>query len=340
MRKIELPDELDGLDVIASVSGGKDSTALVLALREAEIPAQYVFADTGWEAPETYDYLDLLRDRLGIKIDVVGHPGGMVAKIRARAGFPPRTARWCTIELKVQPLRAWHDAYTARTGRETVNTVGVRGDESASRAKMPELEDEAQGSDSWGGWVWRPLLHWSIEDVLQIHRRHAIPVNPLYQRGHNRVGCFPCIYATKEEIRLTADYAPEIIDKIEDLEQYAETERAIRNAAHIPTEKRPLRYSSPQAYYFQTRNGLGPMNIRQIVAWSRTDRRGLPVLAPQPTGGCMRWGLCETLSGDGSSSDATTEADDLAGLEHLSVPRSATALAERQLWFDFLRDTK
>jgi hypothetical protein len=61
-----------------------------------------------------------------------------------------------------------------------------------------------------------------------------------------------------------------------------------------------------QATYFQTRNHIAPMNIRQIVAWSRTDRKGLPVLAPQPTGGCMRWGLCETQPEAGA--DVATDA--------------------------------
>lgn len=111
---LAVPPDGANLMVIASVSGGKDSTALILALREAEIPARYVFADTDWEAPETYAYLDLLRARLGITIDVVRcASSGMRASIRARARFPGRMQRWCTKELKLEPLRDYHDAVIA-----------------------------------------------------------------------------------------------------------------------------------------------------------------------------------------------------------------------------------
>lgn len=106
--KLTRPAGHDDSVFVVSVSGGKDSTATVLALREAEIPARYVFADTGWEVPQTYDYLAELERLLSIKIDRVGKPGGMVAAAAAR--FPSRVQRWCTKELKIQPLRAYHDA--------------------------------------------------------------------------------------------------------------------------------------------------------------------------------------------------------------------------------------
>jgi 3'-phosphoadenosine 5'-phosphosulfate sulfotransferase (PAPS reductase)/FAD synthetase len=83
------------------VSGGKDSTATALALVEAGIPHRRVFADTRWEAPETYDHLDMLRAKLG-PIDVVGYPGGMPAKIREGARFASRMQRWCTRERRPQ----------------------------------------------------------------------------------------------------------------------------------------------------------------------------------------------------------------------------------------------
>lgn len=285
-----LPEQFDGLAIVASVSGGKDSTALMLHLYEMGVGFRAVFADTGWEAKETYDYLDLLREKVG-PIDVVRPARGMVEAIRHRAGFPGRMQRWCTRELKLVPLRAYHDAI----GSETVNAMGVRADESRSRSAMPEIEDD----EEWGGWCWRPLIRWSIGDVLAIHHRHSIPVNPLYTAGHSRVGCYPCIFAQKEEIRLIAERRPKRIDEIEALEIECTNLRATRNA------EEPGRYTHAQASFFQTRDRKsgGAMSIRKVVEWSKTDRGGrqLPLLQPLPTGGCMRWGMCDAPRVEGEA---------------------------------------
>lgn len=291
---VNLPDdELRGLRLVLSISGGKDSSASALALREAGLDFRMVFADTGWEAPETYEHLDYLRTKLG-PIDVVAVPGGMVEKIRKRAGFPARMQRWCTRELKLQPLREYHDRIEASEG-ETVCVVGVRAAESEARKKLPELEDEPPGNRSWGGWVWRPILRWSVEDVIRIHNRHGLRLNPLYLGGHDRVGCYPCIFARKEEIRLIAQHSPRRIDEIRELESFVFDERARRNVVT------PGRYAHAIGTFFQGRGEAGrtgSMCIDNVVAWSNTDRGGRQqLLAPVPEGGCMRWGLCETHGG-------------------------------------------
>ena len=281
---LEVPHQVrDGLPVVCSVSGGKDSTALMLALREASIPFRAVFADTGWEAQETYDHLDTLRRVLAIEIDVVRPKRDMVEAIRHRAGFPSRMVRWCTTELKVHPLRAYHDSI----GDDTISAVGIRAEESESRSRMVEWEDDHE----WGGWVWRPILRWSIDDVIAIHHRHSVPFHPLYLAGFERVGCWPCIFSQKEEIRMIAERDPERIRVIAQLEQEATAERARRNA------ETPGRYAHEQASFFLTRDPGrgGAMTINQIVDWARTSRGGrqLSLLPEPPSGGCLRWGMCE-----------------------------------------------
>jgi 3'-phosphoadenosine 5'-phosphosulfate sulfotransferase (PAPS reductase)/FAD synthetase len=54
---------------ITSVSGGKDSTALILQGIEQGIESRYVTADTGHEHELTYEYLDYLEQKLGITIE-------------------------------------------------------------------------------------------------------------------------------------------------------------------------------------------------------------------------------------------------------------------------------
>jgi 3'-phosphoadenosine 5'-phosphosulfate sulfotransferase (PAPS reductase)/FAD synthetase len=241
---------------IVSVSGGKDSAALALAMREANIPARYVFADTQWEAPETYEYLATMERVLGITIDRVrSEEGGMVDIARRKAGFPMRRGRWCTDFLKVRPMRAYHDRVAAEHGDETVSVVGIRAEESAERAKMSEFEESAE----WGGYVWRPIMGWTVGDVLAIHHRHGLPVNPLYKRGHGRVGCYPCINETKDGVALIAKHSPDRIDLIRDLELEFSYERVRRNANDEG------RFEHPDATFFS------PKFSKELVGTGRFE---------------------------------------------------------------------
>ena len=299
-RRIEAPEQLEGHELIASVSGGKDSTALILAMMDAGLKFRAVFADTGWEAQETYDYLDVLRKRLSLKIDVVTNrdvkrqwaedvlllvgmdpkwsDSAMFRGFIWRAGFPARMQRWCTRELKIQPIRDYHGKVCDKIDGPTASVVGVRALESAKRAKLPELDYEAEGPRGFGWPVWRPLIEWTIDDVLRIHNAHGIPVNPLYQKGFSRVGCFPCIYARKEEIKRISELMPERIDEIEAMEEAITKLRELRNAA------KPGRYTSPRATFFQAKSTTDSMpTIRTIVEWAQTCRGGASALVASGT---------------------------------------------------------
>jgi 3'-phosphoadenosine 5'-phosphosulfate sulfotransferase (PAPS reductase)/FAD synthetase len=90
---------------IVSLSGGKDSTALAIYLRDRIPDLEYVFCDTGEELPETYTYLDKLEVFLGKKIKKLKAKQSFEDMLRARGGFlPSAQVRWCTEHLKIKPF--------------------------------------------------------------------------------------------------------------------------------------------------------------------------------------------------------------------------------------------
>lgn len=287
MNADELKARINGRRVVASVSGGKDSAAMSLYLTELGIDHDRVFCDTGWEHQLTYEYLrGPLVEKLG-PITWLEPKRKMEELILYKGIFPSRMRRYCTQELKVFPLQKY---FAARmdAGEDIVNAVGIRSAESESRSKMPDWEWQ----DGFDCEVWRPLLRWTEQDVIDIHHRHGLRPNPLYLQGASRVGCWPCIYARKEEIRLMADIDPARIVKLRVLE--AEVNEKAK--ARADAKGQELKWEN--AWFQDKSGGTGktwPIDL--AVEWSRTSRGGrqFEMFAADPRdAGCMRWGLCET----------------------------------------------
>lgn len=259
---------------IISISGGKDSTALWLwARRTGLAPRVIVFCDTGWEARETYEYLDVLQERLGEEIVRVRGPETFEERTRRSGTFPSRRRQWCTDELKRRPFAAWLDGYRDQTSDEVQVLIGIRRAESEARANVAERE----WSDDYDCDVWRPLIAWSLEQVIAEHHAAGIPLNPLYQLGAERVGCWPCIYGGKTEIRLVADHDPERIERIAAIERDIGQTMFAEEPRRVAGQRQPLRR----------------LPIADAVTWSRTSHGGRELTLFAPPSGCARWGLCE-----------------------------------------------
>lgn len=92
---------------ILSLSGGKDSTALAVYLRDRIPDLEYVFCDTEKELPETYEYLDRVEAYLGKPIVRLKHDGrGFDHWLVLKRGYlPSPRMRWCTSQLKIRPYK-------------------------------------------------------------------------------------------------------------------------------------------------------------------------------------------------------------------------------------------
>jgi 3'-phosphoadenosine 5'-phosphosulfate sulfotransferase (PAPS reductase)/FAD synthetase len=312
---------------ILSVSGGKDSTAAALHLREQGIPFRAVHFDTGWEHAATVEYvrntlpgiigqpvevasrepkqLDERREAWAVELEVMlGFRSPMVRWILSRGMFPSRVRRFCTQELKVFTARDVMREAHAR-GELPINVVGIRAAESAARARLEEREL----STTLDCMVWRPLLRWTEADVIAIHRRHGVAPNPLYLRGATRVGCWPCIMAGKAELRLLAKDEPRIrvMERLEEVVGILATERHERREAAADGDTDDGGAFRIPWFFQGNRNHRAPgsaaiptVPIRQHIAWAQTERGGKALdqshrqmsLAGLDDG-CLRWGMCE-----------------------------------------------
>jgi len=93
---------------IGAISGGKDSVAMAVLLKEThpEIDFQWVCTPTGNEPPEWFSHMKVLRDRIGPILPLM-YPGGLDGLIRQWKALPNWRQRWCTRVLKIEPFAAY-----------------------------------------------------------------------------------------------------------------------------------------------------------------------------------------------------------------------------------------
>ena len=284
---------------IVSVSGGKDSTALLLLAIERDTPnLQAVFADTGHEHQQTYEYVQYLNDKVfpirtvradfteqiarkrlyvenkwpekGVPPETVQralqtlHPTGnpFLDLCIWKGRFPSTKARFCSEELKRNPIIEQVQMPLLDAGHEIYSWQGVRADESAARRNLPELEDVGGGL-----WNYRPILQWTAEQCFEMHKKHGIKHNPLYEQGMGRVGCMPCIHARKDELLEISKRFPEEINRV------AEWERVVAQASKrgMSTFFAAVQDDPSAAGKEISHENFG---IWRMVEWSKTSRGG------------------------------------------------------------------
>lgn len=283
---------------IISVSGGKDSTALLLlAIERQPDNMQAVFADTGNEHQITYDYVQYLNDNVFPIMTVKADFARQIAKKREyvltkwaakgvpqsaidraadnlvptgnpfldlciwKGRFPSSKVAFCSEELKRNPIINEVQMPLIDDGDDVVSWQGVRRDESLRRRLL--LENELKQSFSNGAelWNYRPILDWTAQQCFDMHKKHGVKHNPLYEMGMGRVGCMPCINCRKDELLEISKRFPEVIDRIEQWEQAVKQASKWQAATFFAAPSDDSEWSATQT-------------IRVHVEWSKTKRGG------------------------------------------------------------------
>ncbi|MXX20974.1 MAG: phosphoadenosine phosphosulfate reductase family protein [Cenarchaeum sp. SB0665_bin_23] len=191
---------------ICGISGGKDSSALAIHMRDRVPEMEYFFCDTGAELPETYTYLAKLEVVLGKSITRLNSDRDFAHYFELfRGTLPSPQMRWCTTLLKIKPLEEWIGE------DEAVSYVAIRADESNRKGyvstkpnittRFPFIED---GIDHAG--------------VVRILEDAGINL-PEYYKWRTRSGCYFCFFQRKAEWVGLADNHPDLFEKAVAIEQ-------------------------------------------------------------------------------------------------------------------------
>lgn len=302
---------------IISVSGGKDSTALLLlAIERQPDNMQAVFADVGNEHDITYEYVRYLEQATGVTIRWIkadfsrqierkkayvlakwsdkGVPQETITRAVSalvptgipfldlclwKGRFPSAKAAFCSEELKRNPIIEQVHLPLLEDGNTLYSWQGVRADESCRRAALDELENVGRGL-----WNYRPILKWTASDCFAMHRKHGIKHNPLYEMGMGRVGCMPCINCRKDELLEISKRFPEAIERIKEWEAAVKQASKLGAATFFAAPSSDNEWSAKQT-------------IDVVVEWAKTSRGGkqYDFLRVQDNGPICSslYGLCE-----------------------------------------------
>lgn len=179
-------------NIAISFSGAEDVVLVDLASRVG-VPFRVFSLDTGRLHPETYQFLDKVRDHYKISVEVFFPKPDAVEKLVRDKGlfsFYRDGHKECCDIRKVEPLRRALSALSAWV-------TGQRRDQSpGTRAQVPVIQADPTFSSNGNQLVkFNPLANWSSKQVWAYIRENDVPYNPLHERGFVSIGCEPCTKA-------------------------------------------------------------------------------------------------------------------------------------------------
>lgn len=225
--------------VVVSVSGGKDSAALmqwaVDHFPKDKLICVHAKIDIDWK--ETVPVVEAQCKHFDLPLVIVqavdknGKIAGFLSKLTGQRKdmktgemkeyqFPSMGQRWCTSTLKVGPI----DKFVRTLKGNVLVLIGERREESSQRSKLEAWRPDEDNSKAGRQVVkFSPILDLKETDVWAIIKKNQIPEHPCYGWGVSRASCAICIFSSNKEIALAAKHAPEIVAA------YIEAEKKIKH---------------------------------------------------------------------------------------------------------------
>lgn len=194
-------------------SGGKDSQAMTAYIKRL-IPADQllvIHADlpgVDWDGTE-----DHIRATIGdTPLIVCRAVKTFYEMVRSRQMFPSPKNRQCTSDLKRGPIereiRRYLKSHPEHNGL-IVNCMGMRAEESSSRAKLETFKINNRNSKAGREWYdWLPIHDWLVGKVFETIAAVGQKAFWIYAEGMSRMSCRFCIMSSEPDLKTAARLAP------------------------------------------------------------------------------------------------------------------------------------
>ncbi|WP_416149404.1 phosphoadenosine phosphosulfate reductase family protein [Salipaludibacillus sp. HK11] len=230
MRAISVfvPEEIkrlitDGAVFYVSHSGGKDSQAMYSLIKKV-IPDEQivvVHADLGeveWEGVQ--DHIKTYTDH---EVNVVRANKTFLGMVEKRGMFPSAAYRQCTSDLKRGPIFKFiRNDLKQRGGTIAINCMGLRAQESSSRAKKKAFSYNKMQSVNKRVtrhvYDWLPIFQFTTEEVFQAIYDAGQKPFWAYEKNE-RLSCVFCIMGCVNDLRHGAEQRPELYKRYVELEK-------------------------------------------------------------------------------------------------------------------------
>lgn len=194
---------------VLCMSGGKDSTALALFMRDRIPEMEYVFCDTEKELTETYEYLNQVEAFLGKKIIRLNAKRGFDHWLETFGGYlPSPQVRWCTKYLKLFPFEEF-------VGDDPViSYVGLRADEDrigyiSTKSNITAVFPFKEAGVDYAG-------------VMKLLQDSGIGLPPYLKWGRTHSGCYFCFFQRPIEWVRLLETHPDQFDQAQSYEKISE----------------------------------------------------------------------------------------------------------------------
>lgn len=214
--------------IVASFSGGKDSTAMVLRMIElGEHIDEVVCCDTYKEFPAMYRHIEKVKkvvENAGIKFTMIKaehdfdyyfaeyQPKRKNPDITYPPGqsWPNSKMRWCTRYLKTDPIKAYFKEL--RNHHNVIQCIGLAADELYRFERKGNQDPNHR----------HPLLEWGwVEaDCLKYCYDHGYDWEGLYEI-FSRVSCWCCPLQPVGELRKLRKHFPELWQQLREMDKQA-----------------------------------------------------------------------------------------------------------------------